>query len=280
VKRAHRANREAQCANVMPSLTRGLRTPAMRALNKPITILVVLVGCGPDPRRPSEPDATKPIDAAAPLPDAPPPDAAPPCGQVTITYRDFRSSHADMQKGVGIDTGLVQAALGAGNKPVYAPAGATGTVSGAASFDQWYRDVANVNTKVTAILPLVENPPGTFTFDSQSFFPLDGMGFGNEGNTHNFHFTSEIHTTFTYHGGETFQFTGDDDVFVFVNKKLAIDLGGVHDPLSQTIDFDLRATEFGIAVGGTYQLDVFHAERHTVSSTFRMATTIDCLVVL
>jgi fibro-slime domain-containing protein len=242
--------------------------------------ILLLAACGPHERPPSPGvdapvavDAPKPVDAAV-TPDAPP------CGQVAITIRDFHSSHPDMQKGVGVDMGLVKPMLGVGNKPMYQPLGATVTVSGATSFDQWYRDITGVNTAITATLPLVENPPGTFTYDNQSFFPIDGMGFGNEGNNHNFHFTSEIHTTFTYHGGETFQFTGDDDVFVFVNKHLAIDLGGVHDPMSQTIDFDMRAADFGITVGNTYQLDVFHAERHTVNSTFKMVTTIDCLVIL
>ena len=250
----------------------------MRRLHNLIPILIV-GACGPSPR----PETSQPVDAAnavdATVDTALPVDAAP-CGQVLVTYRDFRSNHPDMQSGVGIETGIVQSTLGANNKPVYAPAGPTATVASAASFAEWYRDTPGVNMTIQKVLPLVENPPGTFTYDSQSFFPLDGLGFGNEGNPHNFHFTSEIHTTFTYHGGETFQFSGDDDVFVFVNKKLVIDLGGVHDPLTGTVDFDARATELGLAIGGTYQLDVFHAERHTVNSTFKMTTTIDCLVIL
>lgn len=60
-------------------------------------------------------------------------------------------------------------------------------------------------------------------------------------------------------------------MFVFVNKKLALDLGGVHGPEDQTVDFD--------ASGGLCHLDVFHAERHTVQSTFRMVTTIDCFII-
>jgi fibro-slime domain-containing protein len=204
---------------------------------------------------------------------------AQPCGQLTVTLRDFQSSHPDFEKALGDDRGLVKADLGAGNKPQYAPAGATGTVSGQASFDQWYRDVPGVNMTFSQPLPLTEGPPGTFVFDDQDFFPLDGMGFGNEGNPHNFHFTSEIHGTFTYRGGEIFQFIGDDDVFVFVNKKLALDLGGIHGPEMQTIDFDANATQLGLQKTLTYQLDVFHAERHTSQSTFRMVTTIDCFVI-
>ena len=66
------------------------------------------------------------------------------------------------------------------------------------------------------------------------------MGFGNEDNPHNYHFTFEIHAEFTYEGGEVFTFTGDDDLFTFINDKLAIDLGGVHGPQSDTIDLDQR----------------------------------------
>jgi fibro-slime domain-containing protein len=131
----------------------------------------------------------------------------------------------------------------------------------------------------TKALPLVEAPAGTFTFSDNAFFPLDNLGFGNEGNAHNFHFTTEIHSTFKYNGGEIFQFTGDDDVWVFVNKKLALDLGGVHGVEQDTVDFDAKAAALGIAIGNPYQLDVFHAERHTVESNFKMVTTIDCFII-
>jgi fibro-slime domain-containing protein len=87
---------------------------------------------------------------------------------------------------------------------------------------------------------------------------------------YNFHFTTEIHVSFQYNGGETFTFTGDDDVWVFINKQLVIDLGGVHGAANANVQLDT----LGLAPGGIYPLDVFHAERHTVQSNFRIDTTI------
>jgi len=113
---------------------------------------------------------------------------------------------------------------------------------------------------------------GVLTFHSRAFFPLDDKGFGNEGNPHNYHFTTEVHTEFRYQGGETFHFTGDDDLWVFINGKLAIDLGGVHGAENAQIDLDAQAGSFGITKGNIYPLEFFHAERHTTESNFEVET--------
>ena len=109
-------------------------------------------------------------------------------------------------------------------------------------------------------------------------FPIDGQGWGNEGNEHNFHFTFELHTQFAYNGSEVFSFTSDDDLWTFINGKLAIDLGGIHRAMSQQIDLDAQAGALGITPGNVYSLDFFFAERHTSESHFRIDTTIGCLV--
>jgi len=219
--------------------------------------------------------AFNPSDASA----AAPPDAgtSAACGMLMATLRDFKDDHPDFEKVIMTVRGLVKPDLGADDKPAYAPGGSTPVTAGAASFDQWYRDVPGVNEKFMIPLPLVQTRPGNFAYSNNSFFPLDGRGFGNQGRSHNFHFTTEIHATFKYRGGERFTFTGDDDVFIFVNKKLALDLGGVHPEQNATIGFDAQAAALGIRVGNSYAFDAFHAERHTTESNFRMETSIECL---
>jgi fibro-slime domain-containing protein len=193
---------------------------------------------------------------------------------LTGVLRDFHDTHTDFEGTEGDDRGIVKPDLGADFKPVYASATNTVTTTGKASFDDWYRDRPGVNISKLFTLPLAPIGGGISSYDNGAFFPLDGQGFGNEGREHNFHFTFELHTEFIYKGGEVFTFIGDDDVFTFINGKQAIDLGGVHAEETQKVDLDQEAGRLGIKKGNTYPLDVFHAERHTVASHFRIDTSI------
>jgi fibro-slime domain-containing protein len=129
---------------------------------------------------------------------------------------------------------------------------------------------------------------GATGLKDSSYFPLDGQGWndqarGYDRQQHNFGFTTEIHTSFTYNGGETFTFQGDDDVFVYINKHLAIDLGGIHEQQTKTVNLDEQASALEISTGNTYDLAVFNAERNPTQSNFRIDTTMvfeDCGTVI
>ena len=197
------------------------------------------------------------------------------------TIRDFKAEHPDFEKftsDVG-QKGIVLPELGPDNKPVYAAPGPTAQTAGPGPFAQWYSNTPDTNIPFAIEIPLTEVMPGVFSFESNAFFPIDDQGWGNEGNPHNFHFTSEIHTVFNYKGGEVFTFIGDDDLWLFINGKLAIDLGGVHPELEASVDLDAQADALGIQVGGMYTMAIFHAERHTDMSNFRIDTSIECFTI-
>jgi fibro-slime domain-containing protein len=207
------------------------------------------------------------------------------CGKIQAIVRDFSpSTHPDFEVSLEIakltpegQRDIVKAKLETGY-PAFAATTGSGTFAGPAEFYQWYVDTPGINEAFTVDLPLTEDAPGHFVYDNDAFFPIDDQGFGNEGNAHNYHFTTEVRTKFTYQGGEQFTFRGDDDLWMFVDGVLAIDLGGLHQALEATVDMDTFAKAHGLVKGKTYSMDIFHAERHTTESNFRIETTIDCFI--
>jgi fibro-slime domain-containing protein len=194
---------------------------------------------------------------------------------VTLTgvIRDFQDSHPDFERsyGGGVDTGVVKTELGADGLPVWdGPAGSD--FSNEANFNQWYRDVGGVNQSKAFSLDLTETSPGILSYSSNSFFPIDGQLLGNQGRSHNYHFTLQLEGQFSFKAGQSFTFTGDDDLWVFFGGKLGIDLGGIHASASQTIT-SAQLAALGLSEDTNYDLDIFFAERHTTQSNFQIQTS-------
>lgn len=114
---------------------------------------------------------------------------------------------------------------------------------------------------------------------------------------HNFNFTSELKFTLRHDAAvtTTIGVQGDDDIWVFVNGRLAVDLGSFHVPMPGSITIagdnvttssqvgmmtsptvataERTAAEFGLVDGEPYEIAIFHAERQEYGATFLLSVS-------
>jgi fibro-slime domain-containing protein len=156
--------------------------------------------------------------------------------------------------------------------------------NGAASTNPFDKLVYLDKSSNPTLMTLNSISTNVYQFSSVAFYPLDGLGWNagpnpqtdhdcNDNLAHNFSFTSELHDPFTYSASAapTFTFTGDDDVWAFINGQLAVDLGGVHGAATGSDTLDATtAAKLGLVDQGMYSIDLFQAERHTCGSDYTL----------
>ena len=83
----------------------------------------------------------------------------------------------------------------------------------------------------------------------------------------------ESHAKFTHKPGLKFNFRGDDDIWVFIDNKIAVDLGGTHLAAPGYVDLDnFEGLSGKLEVGNQYDIDIFFCDRRTTMSNVRIKT--------
>lgn len=137
------------------------------------------------------------------------------------------------------------------------------------------------------LVDISENSP------NGGFFPLDDFKYLDEaktvwnpkydstciqGSCHNFSFSMKVAAQFQYVRGQYFEFRGDDDVWVFINDRLVVDIGGCHSPVEDGVYLDTigqNDPSQKLIEGQTYSFYIFFSERNATGSNFKMRTSIN-----
>lgn len=226
--------------------------------------------------------------------------------KLAATVRDFSKAHPDFDFGSITGDHLIKGMVQNRISPVRKPQLTTKTPTAPVTFsyfnDWWTTDTstaipANLRRSESCFeIPMNKSTDGQWEFFSyrddvsHGFWPINGtLNYHQEtspscyvkpppdstswvtnGPAVNANFCLESHATFIYAPGQNFVLRGDDDIWIFINDSLVIDLGGVHTPKSDSVDLG----KLNLVAGQEYRWDFFYCDRQPCGSSLRMKTDI------
>lgn len=156
------------------------------------------------------------------------------------------------------------------DSPATMGAANTGGISSNESFSRWFKSVPNENTSKRLDIPLTRGADGSYGYSTADFHPIDNDLYGNQDLPHNRGFTYAIDADVTYDqcSGQFFEYAGDLEAWVFVNGKLAMDMGGNPGKARQVLELD----RLGLADGSNARVQIFFAQRLISNAAFSIKT--------
>ena len=206
-----------------------------------------------------------------------------------LAARQFEWSKCNYYN-TGVEKGLVNYDLNEEYMPVATGEGKL-TPNRGIDFARWFDAVDGKSAQYVGNLKLeYDAEKAKFSFSQKEFYPLDevefskGDGVNNDGHNHLFTMNFAVPFTVLLSGEESFGITADDDTWVFVGNKLAIDMGGIHEATtgrfviqdngevySAVGDEELAYSGITVNAGEGQLVRIFHADRDSADSVFSVA---------
>jgi fibro-slime domain-containing protein len=190
---------------------------------------------------------------------------------IDAIYYDLHKIHPDLQKTVTHDFKIVKNKLDLYGNPVYNDIYHK-TVTSSSSFYSWYHNISCSMSPdlCNYFIPIYDSlefrkcsqNKDIWIYHNENFFPINNMGFGNEGYKYNYGFTSKIEfDVINTYDQLKISLSSDDDTWLFINGTLMIDNGGIHQTFGDTIILNTPH------IGDIHHITIFYAERHMNEAT-------------